>query len=114
MNKVLIFLILLSFIVCKSSESEREGRKRIKKEHDRQLAECILNNAQSSPELREVIEGNKEESLLKVILHMQNKLEKSDNDIIRNCRIELIEKGMEEEKRKREQEKREEPNRDDL
>ena len=52
---------------------------------------------------------------MKAILHLQNKLEKSVRDIIRNCRIEQIDKRKEEEKRqKREQEQREDPNRHNL
>ena len=113
MNKVLIFFILLSFILCQPSEVKREERRRKQKEDDRQLAECILNNSQISPMLKNLIEENKDkdENLLKFILHMEHKLDQSDNDIIRNCRIELINKKTEE---RRQQEKRENLNRDDL
>ena len=101
MNKVLIFLILVSFIVCQSSEFKREEMRQKKREHDKRLAECILNNAQTSPKVKNVVEENKDEHLLKALLHIERKIEKSDRDIIRKCRIEVIEKEREELKQRR-------------
>ena len=114
MNKVLIFLILLSFIISQPSEARREEMMQRRREHDKQLAECILNNAQTSPELKKLIEENKDEHLMRALHPRDHKLEKSDRDIIRNCRKEQFDKRREEIRKRKEQELRENPGHDNL
>ena len=38
-----------------------------RREHDKQLADCILNNEQTSPELKKLIEENKDGHLMKAL-----------------------------------------------
>ena len=114
MNKVLFFLILLSFIVCQPSEAKREKMRQRRREQDRLLAECILNNRQTSPELKKLIEENKDEHLMRALHPRDHKLEKSDRDIIRNCRKEQFDKRREEIRKRKEQELRENPGHDNL
>ena len=114
MNKVLIFLVLISFIICEPSKAKREEMLQEIKEHDKQLKECILRNEQTSPTLKKLIEENKEENLMKALHPRDHKLEKSDVDIIRKCRRVLIEKRKIEIRKKQKQEHREHPNNDNL
>ena len=114
MNKVLFFLVLISFIICEPSEARREEMRQKRIERDKQLMECILSNEQTSPTLKKLIEENKEEHLMKALHPRDHKLEKSDRDIIRNCRREMFDKRREEMRKKREQEHREHPNNDNL
>ena len=114
MNKVLIFLVLISFIICQPSEAKREEmRQKRKRERDHKLMECILSNNQTSPTLKKLIEENKEENLRKALRPKDHKLEISDRVIIRNCRKELFDKRREireQWRKKQEQEQREPQN----
>ncbi len=114
MNKVLIFLVLISFIICQPSEAKREEmRQKRKRERDHKLMECILSNNQTSPTLKKLIEENKEENLRKALRPKDHKLEISDRVIIRNCRKELYDKRREireQWRKKQEQEQREPQN----
>ena len=114
MNKILIFLVLLSFIISQPSEARREEIRQRRREHDRQLAECILNNTQTSPELKKLIEENKDDHIMKALHPRDHKFVKSDRDIIRNCRREQFDKRREEIRQRREQEHREHPNHENL
>ena len=113
MNKVLIFLVLISFIICQSSEAKREEmRQKRKREREHKLMECILSNKQTSPTLKKLIEENKEEENLMKALHpIYHKLEISDRVIIRNCRKELYDKRREirEQRRKKQEQEQREP-----
>ncbi len=44
MNIVLIFLVLISFIICQPSEAQREEIPKKRRENDKQLKKCILSN----------------------------------------------------------------------
>ena len=112
MNKVLIFLVLISFIICQPSEAKREEmRQKRKRERDHRLMECILSNNQTSPTLKKLIEENKEENLRKALRPKDHKLEISDRVIIRNCRKEYHEKRREirEQRRKKQEQEQREP-----
>ena len=109
----IIFLVLLSFIISQPSEARREEMRQRRREQDKQLAECILNNTQTSPELKKLIEENKD-NIMKALHPRDHKLEKSDRGIIRNCRREQFDKRREEIRQRREQEHREHPNHDNL
>ena len=111
MNKVLIFLVLISFIICEPSEARREEIRQKRIERDKQLMECILSNNQTSPTLKKLIEENKEENLRKALRPKDHKLEISDRVIIRNCRKELYDKRREirEQRRKKQEQEQREP-----
>ena len=88
-------------------------RQKRKRERDNKLMECILNNKQTSPTLKKLIEENKEENLRKALRPKDHKLEISDRVIIRNCRKELYDKRREireQWRKKQEQEQREPQN----
>ena len=108
--KIIFFIFLLTFIVCQPSEEKREEIRRRRKEHDRQIAECILKNENISTNLKKLIEENKEENLMKALHPRDHKLERSDRDIIRNCRKEMFDKMREEHKRERERKNKNEHN----
>ena len=102
MKKFLFFLFLLTFIVCPPSYEKREEFKKRRKEHERQMAECILKHENISPEFKKLIEENKDENIFKALHPKDHKLDKNDRDIIRNCRKEMHDKMKEEWKRERE------------
>ena len=108
--KIIFFIFLLAFIVCQPSEEKREEIRRRRKKHDRQIAECILKNENISADLKKLIEENKEENLMKALHPRDHKLERSDRDIIRNCRKEMFDKIREEHKRERERKNKNEHN----
>ena len=117
MNKVLIFLVLISFIICQPSKAKREEmRQKRKRERDHKLMECILSNNQTSPTLKKLIEENKEENLRKALHPGGHKLEISDLVIIRNCIKELFDKRREirEEMRKKKEQEQSEPQNNDI
>ena len=102
MKKFLFFLFLLTFIACPPSNEKREEFKKRRKEHGRQMAECILKHENISPEFKKLIEENKDENIFKALHPKDHKLDKNDRDIIRNCGKEMHEKMKEEWKRERE------------
>ena len=103
MKKALLFLFLIILITCQPSKERLEEVKRKRKEHDKQLAECIIKNETTSSELKKLIEENKDENLIKALHPKDHQLGRSDREIIRNCRKALFEKRREEIKKEREE-----------
>ena len=103
MNKIIIFLIVISFIVCQPSKDKIEEMRQRRKDDDKNIADCILKNENTSAELKKLIEENKDEDLIKVLHPRDHKLERGDLDIIRKCRKEIFDKRREEIRKKREQ-----------
>lgn len=104
MKKFLIILALLVFSVCQVSEERREEMRKKRKEHDRKIAECILKSEQASPELKKIIEENKDDDLRKALHPRDHHFERSDRDVIRNCRKEMFDKIREEHRERMNQE----------
>ena len=102
MKTILIFLVLITFSFCHISQARIEEMKKRRKEHGRQMAECILKHENISPEFKKLIEENKDENIFKVLHPKDHKLDKNDRDIIRNCRKEMHDKMKEEWKKERE------------
>ena len=107
MKKILFFLILIVFAVCQPSKEKIEEMKKRRKEHDKQMAECILNSPDASPEFKKLIEENKDGDLIRALHPRDHKLEKNDHDVMRNCRREMLDKRREEHRREREERLRE-------
>ena len=107
MKKALLFLFLIILITCQPSKERLEEVKRKRKEHDKQLAECILKNETTSSELKKLIEENKDDHLMKALHPRDHKLDRSDREIIRNCRKALFDKRREEIEKEREKKRRE-------
>ena len=95
MKNIIFFVFLQIFIVCQLSDEKIEEIRKKVKENDMQLAECILKNENISSELKKSIEENKDEHLMKALHPRDHKLEKSDREVFRNCRKEMIEKMKE-------------------
>ena len=105
MKKTLLFLLLIVFAVCRPSDERREERReemrRRRLEHDRIIAECILNNNKTSPELKKAVEENKD-NLIRAIHPRDHRIEGDDRDVIRDCRKMVFEMRKEELKKERE------------
>ena len=116
MKKFLIFLVLIVFAVCQPSKEKIEEMKKRRKEHDMQIAECILKSPDASPEFKKLIEENKDKDLMRAFHPREHKLEKNDHDVMRNCRREMLDKRREEHRREREREReqRRDEHRDNL
>ena len=110
MKKILILLFLVAIVACQPSEARREEIRQRRKEHDRQLAECILKNEKTSDELKKLIKENKDDNLMKALHPRDHNFDRNDRDIIRNCRKEQFEKHREEIRRERESKKKHEHN----
>ena len=107
MKKALLFLFLIILVTCQPSKEKIEEMKKKRKEHDKQLAECILKNETTSSELKKLIEENKDDHLMKALHPRDHKLDRSDREIIRNCRKALFDKRREEIEKEREKKRRE-------
>ena len=100
MKKFLFFLFLLTFIVCQPSNEKKEEFKKRRKEHGRQMAECILKHENISPEFKKLIEENKDhEKFNQELINLKNekirrdqeiKIEEQKMDIESNKRIQKL------------------------
>ena len=95
MKKIIIFVALVMFVVAQPSEERREEIRQRRREHDKVIAECILKSEAASPELKKIVEENQDGNLMKALHPRDHKLEKSDREVFRNCRKEMIEKMKE-------------------
>ena len=67
MKNILIFVILIIFVVSQPSEARREEMRQKRREHDRKIAECILKSDAASPELKKLVEENKDGDLMRAL-----------------------------------------------
>ena len=96
MRFVLFAVVLISLILCQPHhEMNKEERLKRKKEFQKELVECILNNGTISAELKKQVEDNKEEDLRKILHLFTEKLESTDREVIRQCRRQLFTKMRE-------------------
>ena len=105
MRKILFFVLLLVLATCQPSKEKIEEMKKRRKEHDMQLAECILRSPDASEEFKKLIEENKDKDLIRALHPRDHKLEKKDHEVMRNCRREMLDKMREEHRRERERER---------
>ena len=91
-----ILLLLITFSFCIDVSRREEIFQRRKKEF-KYISECLLKNERTSPELKQSIKETPEERVNKVIYNP--KLEKTDMELIRNCRREAHRVTIEEIKR---------------
>ena len=105
MRKILFFVLLLVLATCQPSKEKIEEMKKRRKEHDMQLAECILRSPDASEEFKKLIEENKDKDLIRALHPRDHKLEKNDHEVMRNCRREMLDKMREEHRRERERER---------
>ena len=113
MKKVFLFLIVISFIVCEVSKDRIEELKKQRLENDRIVAECIKNNKETSSLLRKLIDENPD-NIRRAFHPKDQQLERSDRDIIKNCRKIIFDKMREEIKERRKEERRKDPHTHDL
>ena len=111
MKKTLVFLLLIIFVFGQPSEDKikerraerREEIRKRKREHDKQVIDCIVRNKTTSDELIKIINENKEgDNTMRTIYSKHKDLVKNDRDIIRDCRREIFEKNKEEYRKERE------------
>ena len=103
MKIILIFLILIVFSSCALDEAKIEEIRQRRLARMKVIADCILKNEKTSDTLRKSIEENKDGDIMRAIHPRGQRLEKSDNEIIRQCRREMKEARKEEKRREREQ-----------
>ena len=93
MKRILVFLFLISLVVCPLPDSEKEERKKKRKEFQREIRKCILDSGEISAHLRKELEDNKDEDDLRKVLHLfVTKLNENDREVIRKCRREYFSK----------------------
>ena len=108
MKQILIFFVLIIFVASQPSEARREEIRQRRREHDKKISECILNSDAASPELKKIVEENKDNGNLMKALHPRDrKLEKNDREVFRNCRKQIFEELREKHMREREERDRE-------
>ena len=88
MRNILFFLLLITFALCHIDEAKREEMRQRRNKEMKYVAECLLKKDGISKELRQSIENSSDEDLMRAI-HIP-RLEKSDKDLIRECRKESI------------------------
>ena len=90
MKIMLIFLILIVFSSCALDEAKIEEIRQRRLARMKVIADCILKNEKTSDTLRKSIEENKDGDIMRAIHPRGQRLEKSDKDLIRECRKESI------------------------
>ena len=90
MKKIIIFLILISFILCRLDPAKLEEIKQRRKEEMKLIAECLLKNENTDEELKKSIRENKDFDLVKALRPKGRRLNKSDLEIIKQCRREIL------------------------
>ena len=102
MKILILFLILISFIVSLPSESIEEEIKRRRREHEQPIIDCILRNESSSTELKNRINNNPDQDLIKILSPREYKYDRNDHDIIRFCRRQYLDQLREKQRERRE------------
>ena len=104
MREILLFIFLISLVVCPYPSSTEKDFEPIQKEIDRKLnieiKECVLQKA-ISKEFKALIEKNPEENLGKLLYLNREDLTREDKQIYKTCRKEKHRKYMEQFKTKR-------------
>ena len=67
MKKIIIFVALVMLVVAQPSEERREEIRKRRREHDKVIAECILKSEAASPELKKLVEENKDGNLMRAL-----------------------------------------------
>ena len=88
MKNIFIFLILIIIALFTSSMSKKKSKKnkKKKKELDPKVGTCILTNNKASNALKSYIFDNRESDLREILKSPKIKLEKSDIDVIEECK----------------------------
>ena len=102
MKILFLILILISYIVAPPSESVREEIRRRRREREQPIIDCILKNESSSTELKNRINNNPDEDLIKLISPREFKYDRNDHDVIRYCRKQYVEKLREKHRERKE------------
>ncbi len=90
MKKIFIILIVLKFIACLLSKEEIEKLRVKRKERDKNIAECILKSDIVSEDLKKKIKENEDKNLVRILHPHDHKLDKNDQEVIRNCTKEVF------------------------
>ena len=95
MKNILITLIIL-FILLSSLEAKKKNKKnkkknKIGKEYEPIIGNCILTNSKTSMKLKSHIFEHRDDDLNKILKPSKIKLEKSDLDIIEECKKKAFE-----------------------
>jgi hypothetical protein len=109
MKKIFIFLTLIVFSFCHLDEAKIEEIKKRRKQEMKYIAECLLENPNTSEKLKISIKKSSEDDLIRAIYPPRDKLDKNDIDIIRVCRKQAY-KSRNEDFRKKELIKNKEKN----
>ncbi len=91
MKKILLFLFLITFIICPPSDSVKEEMMRRRKEKDEKIKECILKSSMASDYIKNLIKENKDENVMKKFHHRNKDISENDHKVIKQCRFQMIE-----------------------
>ena len=89
MKSIYIFLLLILIINCLPYSTNEKKEKR-RKEAQNKMVNCILKSQNGSNELKKQVEENKGNDLRRFFHHLIEQLGKSDQDVIRKCRREIV------------------------
>ena len=89
MRNILIILMIVIFIfslIEAKKKKKGKNKKKIEKELDPLIGNCILTNSKSSMNLKSYIFDHRDDDLSEILEPSKIKLEKSDLDIIEECK----------------------------
>ena len=89
---LIIFMIIIFIFPLVEGKKKKKGkiRKKIGKEFDPIIGNCILTNPKSSINLKTHIFDHKDDDLSEILKPSKIKLEKSDLDIIEECKKKAV------------------------
>ena len=92
MKIILIILMIMFILPLFEGKKKKKGknRKKIGKEFDPFIGNCILTNSKSSINLKTHIFEHRDDDLSEILKPSKIKLEKSDLDIIEECKKKAI------------------------
>ena len=96
MKNVLIFLAIITLVICQFPEFKQIKKRNFKNE----LVQCILKNDKISANLKLQIEKNTQVSLREIFRTFISKSNSNDGEIIKSCRKEYLQKLAEKSKGK--------------
>ena len=89
MKYILVFLIILSIVVCFPSNYTKEERIKKRKELQQKMFDCIL-EGNISESLKSKVKEYKVEKSFKLYQFFTSKLSESDRAVVRNCRRQMV------------------------
>ena len=90
--KTLLILFLIALVFCPYVEHTKMERKRMRKQYEKEIFKCILEENEISSDLKKQLEYEEEEDFRKVVRDNFPSVSESDREVIRKCRREYYKK----------------------